>query len=211
MKTSSIQIRDRLRWLAPIVATLATTAALAPPALASSTPTTIAGCNEATSQAFSAWGDLNHYSLAPGGDFENDLTDWTLSDATQVAGSEPYGVTGSLGAASLLISERGRAVSPATCIDPTRETLRLFTRSESADARLRIVVLYVKDGETVKTAKVGTITPQLDWQPSTTLINPVEKVLKSVASDTPTVAYQFTATGGPVQIDDLLIDPRFNR
>ena len=53
----------------------------------------------ALSTPFAPWGDTNAYKLVPGGDAEGSLAGWTLAGgAKKVAGSEPFAVTGRLGA-----------------------------------------------------------------------------------------------------------------
>src|SRR5436305_14212726 len=58
--------------------------------------------NAKLTQPFVAWGDANAYKLVPGGDFEGNLSGWTLSGgATRVAGSEPFGAAGTVGKSSV--------------------------------------------------------------------------------------------------------------
>jgi hypothetical protein len=215
MNQSRIRIRDHVKRLPALTAALAASAAFTPAAVASSTTAEAPLCVNPLLQAFSAWGDNNDYSLAPGGDFEGNLDGWTLSaGATQVDGSEPFGVTGTVGTRSLTLAEGAQVTSPAICIDPTRETLRFFTRSTSDKAQLRVEAVYAKAAK-VKDTIIADVAPSTaDWQPTGALVNPLAKLLKIVIAPigmSPTVAYRFTATGGTVAIDDLFIDPRLNR
>ncbi|HEY0829530.1 MAG TPA: hypothetical protein VGE99_00210, partial [Candidatus Dormibacteraeota bacterium] len=112
--------------LAPIVSDAQATAA-SPASVISVNP-----CNGAAlSRPFVWWLDFAHYELAPGGDFESST--WTLTGGAKlVAGSEPYAVTGHLGAQSLSLPAGSSAQSPPTCVDAAYPSLRFFIAGQGS-------------------------------------------------------------------------------
>jgi hypothetical protein len=181
--------------------------ALAPATASATTVNNGVYCDEPLMQAFSQFGDTNQYALAPGGDFESDLSTWTLSNGSAVVnGSEPFAVTGTLGTRSLMIPAGGQASSAPVCVDPTRDKFRFVVQSVSSRARLKVEALFVKDGSTrVSVVNVGYVssTPG-KWQPTAILRNSASRYLSGGGR----VTYRFTAENGTVQMDDLHIDPR---
>src|ERR1700684_4075031 len=84
--------------LGPVLALAALALSICSAAPAQAALISTSACSDATlSQPFLQWGDSSSYELVPGGDFEGSLSGWTLSGGAQrVAGSEPYGATGSV-------------------------------------------------------------------------------------------------------------------
>jgi hypothetical protein len=169
-------------------------------------------CSGEVTQPFAQWGDSNDYTLAPGGDFETPLSDWSLTGGAAVSsGSESFGVTGSVGASSLSVPVGSVAVSAPVCVDPTRENFRFFARnsSTSKNAKLKVEILYpTKSGDQkvilggiLDTAKVG------GWQLSPAYSNSSNLALLSGLKNPP-IQYRFTTTGGGWQVDDIYVDPR---
>src|ERR1700679_1085869 len=75
--------------------------------------------NSALTEPFAPWQDTNLYKLVPGGSFEGGASGWTFSHgASVVAGSEPYGATGSVGSSSVGLPAGGAGTSPFTGVDP---------------------------------------------------------------------------------------------
>jgi hypothetical protein len=196
--------------LACLVATAVAPAAASATSGSGSTGTVTNGvyCDEAMSAAFSAFGDSNLYALAPGGDFEGDLAGWTVGAAKQVAGSEPYNVTGSAGSSALEVPAGTAVTSAPVCLDPTRDKFRFFVRSMKAKARLRVDALLVRAGQSkASVVSVGYVSSSTGvWEPTPILRNQASKYI--AAGSTGSVTYRFSAENGAVQIDDLHIDPR---
>ena len=122
----------RLLPLAAIVSSLGLSGVLsAAPAQAALVST--GACDNATlSQPFASLGDTNQYKLVPGGSFESGTAGWTLSGGAKVvAGSEPYGATGSVGKSSLYLPAGASAQTPYTCVNASYPSLRLFARNNS--------------------------------------------------------------------------------
>lgn len=198
------------------VAALPTTVAQAaststtPQATSSTTASSASTCAaSAQSQPFLKWGDSNSYGLVAGGDFEGSLSGWTLSHgAAQAAGSESYGVTGTVGKSSLELPSAGAsAQSPFTCVTASDPTFRFFARNEGPPSSVSVAVAY-QTPIGVIAVTVGTVTPSSGWQPSAAM--PTGAALAGALSSNGTaqMALRFTALTGPSRIDDVFVDPR---
>jgi hypothetical protein len=161
-------------------------------------PLAPAGCQlSALSQPFLSWGDSATYALFPGGD--GSFAGWALTGgAAQVAG-------GYAGSPALVLPSGGVVTSPGGCTNIPHPTTRFFMRTDTPGAMLQVASIYDNGTETVA-IPLGTVTPGADWAPSPPLrIKPV--VVAALLGGTADVTVQFTATGGPVQIDDVYVDP----
>jgi hypothetical protein len=169
------------------------------------------GCTTSTllSQPFSQWGDSNQYELAPGGSFEDTSSPWTLSGgAAALAGSEPFGATGSVGASSLDLPAGGSAQSPFTCVDQSSPTFRLFaTGAPSSDVLVQAVYQMPAGGQLA--IPVGNLTPDSNWAP-TSKMRTGAVLLSALGGGSAQMALRFTALSGDSQIDDVFIDPRMH-
>ncbi len=162
--------------------------------------------NSTLSQPFLPWADSDYYKLAPGGDFEGALSGWTLSGgAGQGAGSESYGVTGSVGTSSLLLPSGSDAVSPATCVNAAYPTFRFFLRSDTPGTLVTESVIYQSALGPV-TIPVGTVAATDSWQPTPPMLTG-SAVPGALNGGTADVQLQFTASGGSAQVDDVEVDP----
>ena len=155
-------------------------------------------CNGAAlSQPFAPWADPAWYELAPGGDFENST--WTLAGgARPVAGSEPYGATGTQGSWSLSLPAGSSAQSPATCVDAAYPTIRFFI------AGTGLVAVTVVDGNL--NIPAGIAVASGDWRPTPVMLT--GSALTAATSDgTAQVSLQLLAVTGDPHVDDVFIDP----
>jgi hypothetical protein len=165
-------------------------------------------CNEASlSQPFLRWGDSSSYELVPGGDFEGSLSGWTLSGGAQrVAGSEPYGATGSVGAYSMALPAGASAQSPFTCVDAGYPTFRFFARNDSLTSTVIVQVVYKTLLGSVA-LPLGVVALSGEWQPTLPMLT--GSVVAGVLSGgTAQAALRFTALTGSSEIDDVFVDPR---
>jgi hypothetical protein len=167
-------------------------------------------CNEnALTHPFLRWHDESAYELAPGGDIEGSLSNWTLTGgAARVAGSEPFDATGSPGSYSLALPPGATAQTPFTCVDAAYPTLRFFTANSSLLGVALVQVVYKTQlGSLV--VPVGVVALSNQWQPSLTALT--ASVAASLTSDgTAQMAIRFTAVTGTTKIDDIYIDPRMH-
>lgn len=195
--------------LRPLPVLLALALMLALPGAASAGALTDAldgGCPEqATSQAFLAWGDPLPYALVDDGGFEASPTRWTLSGgATRVAGNQPFDASG---AHSLRIPAGGSAVSPAVCLGVLSPTVRFFLDAPgSLLANLRIEVL-VEDGAGVVQTLPVAVEPGLvrGWRPSAPAL--VVQNLFAALPGGAAAAVRLRASGGAFTVDDVYVDP----
>jgi hypothetical protein len=178
------------------------------PASAQAALLSVGACNEsALSQPFTQWGDSSSYELVPQGDFEGSLSQWGLSGgASRVSGSEPFGVTGTVGRWSLGLPAGASAQSPYTCVNTSYPTFRFFARDDGPLASVLVQVVY-KTPLGLLTLPVGAVALSESWQPTSTMLTgSVAGGL--LAGGTAELALRFTALAGASQIDDIYLDPR---
>jgi hypothetical protein len=192
--------------MASACATVALTAFSAAPAGAALVST--GACNEAAlSQPFARWGDTSTYELAPGGDFEGSLSGWTLSGgATRVAGSEPFGATGSVGSYSLALAAGASAQSPYVCVNASYPTFRFFARNSGLLSTVLVQVVY-KTALGTLALPLGTVALSGQWQPTLPMLTG-SVAAGLITGGTAQAALRFTALTGSSQIDDVFVDPR---
>jgi hypothetical protein len=167
-------------------------------------------CNEAgLSQPFVRWGDQSSYELLAGGDFEGSLAGWSLSGgAERVAGSEPYGATGSVGSYSLELPAGASAQSPFTCVNAAYPTFRFFARNDALLSTVLVQVVY-QTPLGVLALPLGAVALSGSWQPTLPMLTG-SVALAALSGGTAQVALRFTAEVGPSQIDDVFVDPRMH-
>jgi hypothetical protein len=165
-------------------------------------------CNEAAlSQPFLRWGDSSSYELVPGGDFEGSLAGWSLSGgAARVSGSEPYGVTGSVGAYSLALPAGASAQSPFVCVNASYPTFRFFARNQTLLSTVLVQVVYQTPLGLVA-LPLGAVAASGEWEPTLPMLTG-SLVGAALSGGTAQVALRFTALTGSSRIDDVFVDPR---
>jgi hypothetical protein len=193
-------------FLTAVGACAALAAATAPSAGAALITT--GSCDDAQlSEPFAAWGDGASYKLLTGGDFEGPLSGWTLNGSARVAGSEPYGVSGHVGAHSLSLPAGASALSPLTCVNASYPTARFFARSTSgATASLVVTVSYKDPLLGLVPIPAGAVVLSGSWQPTLPMLT-ASAIGGLLAGGTGQVALNFSALSGAWQIDDVYIDP----
>lgn len=172
--------------------------------------------NAALTQPFAPWGDSNSYKAVPGGDFEGSLAGWRLAGGAHVvAGSEPFGATGSVGKWSLALPAGASAQSPFTCVDFAYPTFRFFARNRGLLSTILVSVVYKEPllGETVIPISAVALSPT--WEPTLLPMltaSEVQSVVNGLLGNgTPEVALRFTALTGSSQIDDAFVDPHMRQ
>lgn len=167
-------------------------------------------CSETqVSQPFLPWGDSSSYELAPGGDFEGSLAGWSLAGgAERVAGSEPYGASGSVGSYSLQLPAGASAQSPFMCVDAAYPTFRFFARNDALLASVLVQVVYETPVGPVA-LPLGAVALSGKWQPTLPMLTGSVAV-GALTGGTAQVALRFTALLGTSQIDDVFVDPRMH-
>jgi hypothetical protein len=163
--------------------------------------------NSTLSQPFVQWGDQSTYKMIPGGDFEGSLSGWTLSGGAQrVAGSEPYGVTGTVGAYSLDLPAGASVTSPFTCANASDPIFRFFAKNNGLLSTVSVLVIY-KTALGQIALPLGVSALSASWNPSLPLLTG-SVVGGLLSGGTTQIALRFTALTGNSQIDDVFVDPR---
>jgi hypothetical protein len=165
-------------------------------------------CNQATlSQPFQRWGDSAAYELVPGGDFEGSLSGWTLTGGAQrVAGSESFGVTGSVGGSSLNLPHGATAQTPFTCVNASYPSFRFLALNDNLLSTVLVQVVYQTPLGAIA-VPVGAAALSTSWHPTLPMLT-ASIVGGVLANGTGQVALRFTALTGSTRIDDVFIDPR---
>jgi hypothetical protein len=170
-------------------------------------------CDNATlTQPFAQFNDTNDYKLVPGGNFEGSLSGWTLSrGATRVAGSEPFGATGTVGNSSMYLAAGASVQTPYTCVDAAYPSFRFFGRNNGLLSIVAVSIVYKEPLLGPVAVPVGTVALSGSWGPSSRMLtlSVVQGLVNGLLTGkTPQVALRFTAVTGSSQIDDVFIDPR---
>jgi hypothetical protein len=155
-----------------------------------------------TTKAFSFLGDQNDYFLAPGGDFEGELT-WATSGDVQ----QKSAVLSLLGRKVVDLGVGASVQSADVCVDATRRHLRFAVKApwqgklriEAHDAAGNITAL-----RTIDAAEQRGLVSQLGWTATPEV--PLASAL-SVASGSRDVTLKITAESGSWDVDSVNIDP----
>jgi hypothetical protein len=191
------------------IVSLATTAlSLSSAAAAVAAPVELAPCDDAPlSKPFAAWGDIAHYKLAPQGDFEASISDWTVTGgAVKASDNEPWYVTGKAGHKALELRSGVSATSPATCVNAGAPTFRFFARSRGLLPALLVDALYRDSELGMVSVPVGVVTPNSSWSPTLPMLT--GSALPAATEDgQASMQLRFTALSGDWRIDEVFIDP----
>lgn len=180
----------------PVVSTTTTTTTV--PAITNEMTQT---CSEVgTFQAFKAFGDTANYAFAPGGNFENGTSGWSLTGASVVSANDTTGVYG--GSKALRINDGGRVVSPWFCVTPDNPHFRYVTYGGEIEMEIDYKVIGDTD---IDDDLVGETNGGSRWAPSkmhelATEI-PDSKLSKGV------VARIIFEAEDNVYVDNVLVDP----
>ncbi len=162
----------------------------------------------ALTQPFAPWGDSNQYKLVPGGSFESGLAGWTLSGGARlIAGSEPYGASGSAGSYSLYLPAGSSVQTPLTCVNASYPSLRFFAHNLGALSTVVVSLVYKAPLLGLLPLPVGPVLLSSKWDPSMPMFT-LAAVPSLLTGGTSQVAVRFTALTGSSEIDDIFVDPR---
>jgi hypothetical protein len=203
----SVSIFRRARGLAASAAVSAVALGSFGATHAAANVVSLAACdNSSLSHPFMPWADPNSYKLVPGGDFEASLAGWSLGgSAGVVAGSEPAGVTGSVGVSALSLGAGASAQSPASCVDAAYPTFRFFARTDTPGSIVAVSAVYPTILGQVA-VPVGVVALSGTWMPTLPMITG-SAVGGLLANGTAPLALRFTELSGTSQIDDVYVDP----
>lgn len=195
-------------------------ASLAVVALAAGAPSASAGllvesagdCPTLTSsQVFAPWGDRAHYTLAPGGSFEEGEPEWDLSDrASIVEDNEPWQLNGAGDSRSLRLPPGATATSPVMCVGIEHPTVRLFSKNNRALlSTMSVEVIFETSLGLKATLPFGVLLPHGQWKPSPRFLM-VANLLPLLPGEKTPVQFRVRSVGlGTWSVDDFYVDPRF--
>jgi hypothetical protein len=198
------------RAAAPLALATALFALGAGSAHAALLPDNGASCSDyAYSQVFLPWADPASYVLAPGGNFENNGSRWTLVAASRDTNdNEPWRVGGGNDHSSLKISDGGTALSPAMCVGLGEPDSRVFFKQTGGlpGAMLQVDVLFEDVTGATQAQTIAELGVSPAWALSPQLLT-MANLLPTIGAGGSAVAFRFTAVGGSFKIDDLYVDP----
>ena len=159
-----------------------------------------------TSAVFAPWGDQHQYYFTSNGGFEAGSSGWILTGGAQVvSGNEPFHVHAAQDASSLLLPDGATADLPGVCFGSNTPGIRFFAMSPSGSAtvHVRIIahgllgILSILDG--------GSYHVGSTWAPTATFSTTLSQ-LNSALLGARSIDIVLSASG-PVQLDDVYVDP----
>lgn len=164
------------------------------------------------SKPFTPWLDYADYTPLPGGNFEGDMSDWSLSGGAAVAGGNAsQHVGGADDASSLAIPAGGSARSASICVGLQHPTVRFFTKRRSGMlSTLKVDVMFELVDGSVVTLPIGVVANGGSWQPTLPMLA-VANLLPLLPGEHTPVAFRFTAVGGNWSVDDVYVDPYYRK
>jgi hypothetical protein len=175
--------------------------------------TTTSCGNQPMSTPFSPWSDPMHYTLVPGGSFENGSPGWSLSGGARLAaGNESWKVTGAGDDTSLRLPSGSSALSAPICVGLEHPTVRFFAKKNSGLLSTLVVTARVQLqlGGTLD-VPFGVVLGNGQWKPTLPYLF-LGNLLPLLPGQYTPVSFRFTPIlGGDWQIDDLYVDPMRSR
>ena len=161
-------------------------------------------CDLTPSRPFAQFGDYAKYVLVPGGDFEGTLYGWTLGGARVVEGNETFFVGGASDHRSLFVPAGTSVTTAPLCMELLQPNIRFFVAG-SGSVRVQLVIRNLLGALTILDG--GTVRAEGEWAPTPQVL----MLYSSIAGPlNGSVRFRLTAAGGPVQVDDLYVDPYLN-
>jgi hypothetical protein len=194
-------------------ATLVASLAMAGSASAGVVVKTTTNCaDQVLSQPFSRFADPMHYTLMPGGSFENGTGGWAFSGGARVtSGNESYNVNGAGDHQSLRLPLGSSAVTAPMCVGLEHPTLRFFAKRNSGLLSTLVVSVRIQLqlGGTLE-LPVGVVLPNSSWTPSLPMIY-LDNLLPLLPGQYTPVSFRFTPLLGDWSVDDVYVDPFHSR
>ena len=149
--------------------------------------------------------------MAPGGNFENTLTEWTAkSGAKIVSGNESYYVGSHSDNHSLSLPNGSSVTSPSICITADTPDVRLFVLNTGNPlSMLNVNMTYTNTKGKPATITVGKLTGSSKWSlslPILILAN-IQPLLDGTGSTWVTFTFAPADSKGKWQADDFYVDP----
>lgn len=158
------------------------------------------------SQPLLGFGDASSYLLAPGSDFESDLSGFAVTGSAAIQdGNESFNVTGADDSHSLSLPAGSSVTTPPLCVTRDYPSMRTFVRNETSEGKLAVQVVYrnAVTGET-EIKGVGHIDAK-DTEGTWTLSKSIPTLAGKLGTS---LSIRLTAKGkGDWSVDDVLVDP----
>jgi hypothetical protein len=199
----------RRRCIIAALVACATSAALAPAALAGPIVDSAPDCKaQPLEQTFLPWADIAHYTPVPHGSFERGARGWQLAGGARIAeGNEPFESVGDPGDHRLLELPTGSvATSPAICVGLGHPTMRFFLKGTDGLATVSVEVLFEDTSGEVHTLPVGLVPAGPTWAPGLPVLV-VANLLPLLPDEHTAVAFRLRALTGDVVVDETHVDP----
>jgi hypothetical protein len=187
-------LRIKGKWAASVALSVGVAMAALPAAAAATCP------QETTSQPFAGFGDHNHYFLAPGGDFEGDLS-WTAAGNPAIVDGVNNGLDSGTRAARL--PQNASITSSAICFDVDRPHIRLMARAVTGSGTLRVDAIDAA-GTKHQLAKLDGVNHQT-WAASPFV--GLDPRLNLSGSPSQLAKLRITALTGQWLVDAVYVDP----
>jgi len=203
-----------------LLGSLCTTAfAATTPTTATAAPTSAACTFSGLSQTFGSFGDSNSYFVAPGGNFEGDMSGWTLSGNVEVTNTnESFSVGASSDAHSLALPDTSAsATTPTFCVTANAPTFRMFIQNLGSnnhiDGQLAIYLNFTgADGKPQQVKIAGLTVKNSSWTltPPISFIQYISTPLKSGYANI-SFTIKPNDNHGNWLLDDIYVDPFCSR
>jgi hypothetical protein len=156
---------------------------------------------QATTKAFSFLRDYNEYFLAPGGDFEGELT-WAASGDVQQKSS----ILSILGRRVVDLGVGASIESPDLCVDVTRPHIRFGVKPPYSGT---LKVQAVADGAVTDLGTIDAATQRRQYGENGWSASPFVPLSSAlgVTSGSRTVKLRFVAESGSWDVDSVNVDP----
>jgi hypothetical protein len=186
---------------------LSTTPALAASTAPAPSSSSSACPGQTFSQPFTAYNDVNYYTLNPGGDFVNATqAGWKLSGGAEIVKTtRPDGTTGTV----LNLPSKAQAISAPMCVTLEYQTARVFVRNVKGSEGVAVSLAYANTSTANKPQFTGTIYGKAgSWAPSEPFN--VQPEIAGSKEGPREVRFVFVAGGSAsdFQLYDLYVDPR---
>ncbi|MFN8082236.1 MAG: hypothetical protein U0Q19_21975 [Kineosporiaceae bacterium] len=201
----------RLRRATALVAvSLSTVGALGASVVAAAPSQAAAYINDCgpriTAASFSKFGDTNQYFEVPSAHMEFlQLSGWTTSGASLVAGNEPWYIASSLDSQSLRVASGGYVRTPTMCVAVGEDSLRFFYRSPGVAGSTLSVQMTATNGTSTASTSYTLDGSTAGWKVSNRLALP--NVMGTTGTQNLTVTIRPSGTAAAWQVDDIQVDP----
>jgi hypothetical protein len=180
------------------------------------TPTSSNACSFASlTQPFQSFGDNNSYFLAPGANFEGDVSGWTLAGGAAVSSSNEDSFVGSSSDShSLALPTTSAAVTtPTFCVTANAPTFRMFIQNSGNvghnDGQLAVYLNFSGADGKAQQVKIGGLTVKNTKWTLTAPISFIQYISTPLKNGYANISFTIKPNDnhGNWLLDDLYVDP----